>query len=215
MTWTKLSDDFADDCWTLSDKALRLHVEGLIWSNRKLLDQRVPKDDVRRFAKHPDAVPELVDGGWWLDVGDAYVIRHHASYQQTREDVLARQERARRNGAKSAGRPPKAPRERFVECRNGTQVETDVGYEPGLEDGADWPVVQSRTRVEEPTSVSHAGSTEGTQRDRTGRAGTGSTDDSAEASSWAPWDDVEVAVPGRPSQEAVSQWADRLYRAEL
>ncbi len=29
MTWTKLSDDFSDDCWTLSDQAFRLHTEGL------------------------------------------------------------------------------------------------------------------------------------------------------------------------------------------
>ena len=34
MTWTKLSDDFGDDCWELSDAAYRLHVEGLLWSNR-------------------------------------------------------------------------------------------------------------------------------------------------------------------------------------
>jgi hypothetical protein len=42
MTWAKLSDDFTDDCWTLSDGAFRLHVEGLVWSNRKLLDLVIP-----------------------------------------------------------------------------------------------------------------------------------------------------------------------------
>lgn len=26
MTWTKLSDDFSDDCWRLSDAAWRLHI---------------------------------------------------------------------------------------------------------------------------------------------------------------------------------------------
>jgi hypothetical protein len=29
MTWTKTGDEFADECWTLSDAAYRLHHEGL------------------------------------------------------------------------------------------------------------------------------------------------------------------------------------------
>jgi hypothetical protein len=44
MTWTKLSDDFSDDCWQLSDAAYRLHVDGLNWSNRKLLNCLLSKD---------------------------------------------------------------------------------------------------------------------------------------------------------------------------
>jgi hypothetical protein len=110
MTWTKLSDDFGDDCWTLSDTAFRLHVEGLVWSNRKLLDLRIPKDDVRRFAKDPEAVVELVAAGWWSEDGDAYVIRHHGQYQRRREDVLKQQEANATNGRKG-GRPRKPPRE--------------------------------------------------------------------------------------------------------
>lgn len=112
MTWTKISDDFTDDTWSLSDKAYRLHTEGLIWSNRKLLDNILPKDDVRRFAKHPDAVAELVAGGWWSDGGEVWIIRHHAGYQEPRDKVIARQERARTNGARG-GRPAKQTRERF------------------------------------------------------------------------------------------------------
>lgn len=38
MTWTKLGDEFADECWTLTDAAFRLHTEGLLWSNRMLTD---------------------------------------------------------------------------------------------------------------------------------------------------------------------------------
>ncbi len=106
MTWSKLSDDFPDDCWTLSDGAFRLHVEGLCWSNRKLLDCRISKDDLRRFAKRPGAVAELLAVGWWSDDGHAYVIRHHADYQRTREQVVAQQEANRRNGRRG-GRPPK------------------------------------------------------------------------------------------------------------
>jgi hypothetical protein len=125
MTWTKLSDDFSDDCWELSSDAFRLHVEGLVWSNRKLLDLRLRKDDMARWAKHPAAAEELVAAGWWRDEGQCYVIVHHAGYQRTREVVLKLQERNQRNGA-SGGRPPKVPRERFTppETQLGCHVET-------------------------------------------------------------------------------------------
>src|SRR5215203_2236641 len=73
VTWTKLSDDFSDDCWQLSDKAFRLHVEGLLWSNRKLTDLRLNKNELRRWAKHPEVVSELVEIGWWSERGDHYL----------------------------------------------------------------------------------------------------------------------------------------------
>jgi hypothetical protein len=125
VTWTKLSDDFSDDCWELSDAALRLHIEGLVWSNRKLLDLRLRKEDMVRWAKRPAAAEELVAAGWWRDEGDYYVIVHHAPYQRTREVVLKLQERNQRNGARG-GRPPKVPREQFrpPETQLGSQVET-------------------------------------------------------------------------------------------
>ena len=116
MTWTKLSDDFSDDCWELSDAAFRLHTEGLIWSNRKLLDCRLDKKDMRRWAKRPDAVGELLAVGWWIDDGDVYVIVHHAVYQRPREAVLAQQAANKRNGRKG-GRPKGPPRERTPRSR--------------------------------------------------------------------------------------------------
>lgn len=140
MTWTKLSDDFTDDCWQLSDAAFRLHVDGLVWSNRKLLDLRLSKDDIVRWAKHPVAAEELVAAGWWTDEGDHYTIVHHGAYQRSRDMALKLQERNQQNGRKG-GRPPKVPRERF--SPNETQTETQMG-----------------TDVE-------------TQRDGTGRDGTG------------------------------------------
>ena len=105
MTWTKLSDDFPDDCWTLSDAAFRLHVEGLAWSNRKLLDLRLPKDNLSRWAKHPEAVDELVANGYWTDEDDHLLIRHHGCYQRTREQVQKQQEANKRNRAKGRARP--------------------------------------------------------------------------------------------------------------
>lgn len=123
MSWSKLSDDFSDDCWTLSDQAFRTHVEGLVWSNRKLLDCRIPKADVRRFAKHPEAVAELVDVGWWSDEGDHYLIRHHARYQREKEQVLKIQQRNQKNGA-TGGRPA---REQAQQISRETQSVTQVG----------------------------------------------------------------------------------------
>ena len=111
MTWTKLSDDYSDDNWTLSDAAFRLHTEGLNWSNRKLLDLRLAKDEMRLWAKRPEAAPELVANGWWRDDGDAYVIVHHGCYQRTREQVLNQQEVNQQN-AQKGGRPKGPPRER-------------------------------------------------------------------------------------------------------
>jgi hypothetical protein len=125
MTWTKLSDDFSDDCWRLSDQAWRLHVEGLIWSNRKLLDLRLAKDEMRLWAKHPEAAAELVTIGWWTDEGDAYLIVHHGIYQRPRQRVLKQQEVNQENGRKG-GRPSGPPRERAPRRpRNAAAQKTD------------------------------------------------------------------------------------------
>ncbi len=129
MTWTKLSDDFSDDCWTLSDPAFRLHVEGLVWNNRKLLDLRLPIEDVRRF-KRPDAVQELLDGGWWRREGDAYVIQHHAAYQRARAAVIAQQTANAENGRKG-GRPPRKPRETFTPGTQSVSESVSVVSDPG------------------------------------------------------------------------------------
>ncbi len=113
MTWTKLSDDFNDDTDTLSDAAFRLHVEGLVWSNKKLLDVRIPKTDLRRFAKSDEPIGELLDGGWWEDDGDAFVIQHHAAYQRLREAVIKQQAVNRENRAKRGKTTPPAREVRF------------------------------------------------------------------------------------------------------
>ncbi len=110
MTWTKLSDDFTDDTWNLSDAAFRLHLEGLVWSNRKLLDLRIPKAELRRFGKNPDAANELVENGWWSEDRGFYLIRHHARYQRSREAVIRQQAVNKQNRAKR-GLPQKPARE--------------------------------------------------------------------------------------------------------
>jgi hypothetical protein len=105
MTWTKTGDEFADECWTLSDAAYRLHHEGLTWSNRKGSDGRLIKEDMVRWAKRPAAADELVSIGWWEDSGEHYKIIHHIGYQRTRDQVakqsIANQKNAARRWKKS------------------------------------------------------------------------------------------------------------------
>jgi hypothetical protein len=118
MTWTKLSDDFTDDTETLSDAAVRLHVEGLVWSNKKLLDLRIPKTDLRRFAKSDAAIPELVAGEWWEDDGDHFIIRHHAAYQRLRAAVINQQAANKENRAKRGKATPPTREIRFEDSSN-------------------------------------------------------------------------------------------------
>lgn len=139
MTWTKLSDDFADDTWTLSDAAFRLHVEALLWSNRKLLNCRIPKDDIRRF-KAEIALPELLSCGWWKDAGDHFQLVHHATYQRDKDDVINQQVANRANRAKRGLRTP--PARELVGSTNGPTSRTAKG------------TGQDRTAVTEPITYS-------------------------------------------------------------
>lgn len=150
MTWTKLSDDFPDDCEVLTDAAFRLHVEGLVWSNRKLLNCRIPMGDMRRFAKHPEAVAELLRVGWWETADGDYVIAHHAVYQRDRDAVVRQQAANAKNGAKG-GRTAGPSRE--LSPRTAT-AESTAGSESLNE------------------SLSELTSELTSERDRTGLAGT-------------------------------------------
>jgi hypothetical protein len=106
MTWTKLGDEFPAEARELTDAELRTHVEALCWSSLRLLDLRIPKRDVRRFAESP-AAPEAVEGltakGWWKDLGDEWDISlKFAEWQEERvvvdkrrEDAAARKRRSR------------------------------------------------------------------------------------------------------------------------
>jgi hypothetical protein len=91
MSWTKLGDSFTDDALSLTDQAWRLHVEALIYSNRRLLDLSIPKREVVRFAGIEDidtAIKELVQSGWWTDAGNTWWIGcRWPEWQQDRSQV--------------------------------------------------------------------------------------------------------------------------------
>lgn len=173
MSWAKLSDDYSDDCWTLSDAAFRLHTEALVWSARKLLDCVIPKPDLRRFAKNIEALQELLDTGFWQEQGDNYVIRHHSMYQRLREDVVAQQEANKANGRKG-GRPRRAGREDVPSAKTNLdsnspsnalcKQDAPIDVDPDAWTAADWekPEVKARTKTQLLTETE-------TKRDRTGQ----------------------------------------------
>ena len=112
MTWTKLSDDYADDCArvTLSDAAFRTHTEGLIWTMRRETGGYIEAREVKRFAESPHAemaVAELVALGWWVIDGQGYRIEHHMEHQPEPDVIEARRklsaERQKRHRRKKAG----------------------------------------------------------------------------------------------------------------
>jgi hypothetical protein len=72
----------------------------------------IPKEDLVRLSRQPDAAQELVGSGWWKETANAYVIRHHATYQRKKEAVLHQQQVNKAN-AEKGGRPPKTSREVF------------------------------------------------------------------------------------------------------
>jgi len=93
--WTKLSDDFGDDCVRagLSDAAFRTHVEALLWSMRRLTDGRIEKLDLRRLAESAAAemaVNELVASGFWHTHREGWRVVHAMSDQPESAVVLKR-----------------------------------------------------------------------------------------------------------------------------
>lgn len=120
MTWTKLSDDFGDECADLSDAAFRTHTEGLLWTMRRETGGAVTTRDVSRFAESADwreAVTELVTRGFWDQYDNGFLIQHHMQHQPEVEVLAARRrndaERQRRKRRKAAGLvdDPREPRE--------------------------------------------------------------------------------------------------------
>lgn len=167
MTFAKLSDDYADDCWELSDAAFRLHTEALVWQARKLLDCRLPKSDLRRLkCGDPAVAQELVDRGFWSEYGDSYVILHHSKYQRTRDSVVNQQTRNQLNGKKSAGRPRSGGAreiwqgsERSLESQKATQKQTHTGTHVGFLDSCEQALGKSEnpenTRIKNPNGLPH------------------------------------------------------------
>ncbi|MGH3220030.1 MAG: hypothetical protein ACRDPY_15220 [Streptosporangiaceae bacterium] len=101
MSWTKFGDEYPVEAAELTDAEWRTHGEALMWSNWRLLDFRIPKKDVRRFAEYRTDIPlELVTAGlvakrWWRDDGDEwYIGLRFPEWQRDSDEVLAERARA-------------------------------------------------------------------------------------------------------------------------
>lgn len=96
MTWSKIGDEFVPASMDLSDVAFRLHVEALCYSNWRLLDLTIPKRAFARYTAVEDiagAAAELIDQGWWQDLGDEWWVGcRFPEWQRDRSQVEHRRE---------------------------------------------------------------------------------------------------------------------------
>jgi hypothetical protein len=118
VTWTKISDDFPEDCERvgLSDAAVRTHLEGLVWAMRRENGGRLRHRDLERLADTEDpraAADELVSVGFWTQYPDGWQIEHQMDLQVEPEVIMVRRkkdaERQRRKRLKAAGVPDPDP----------------------------------------------------------------------------------------------------------
>jgi hypothetical protein len=152
MTWTKLGDEYGDQLWELSDAAFRLHTEALIWSNRRHLDGRLDKAEIRRWAKRPEAVDELLKRGTWEDQGEYYQIIHHLGWQRTRAEWLHLSEVNARNRRKGKTRPVRPKDDSSDGSSDGPLDERDWSglVRTGIDEGTTY-VSEVVEKNEEPT----------------------------------------------------------------
>lgn len=115
MTWTRLSDNYADRMALdgLLDCDLALDVQLLVWSNRLLTDGFVPRAMLAKAAPLSDEPEEgmraLVEAGLWTEVKGGW--QRDWSDQETAERVKARQVATRERQATF--------RERSARCKAG------------------------------------------------------------------------------------------------
>ena len=104
MTYTFLGDEFADDARDLSDTAFRLHVEGLVWSVKRMSDCAIDERDLPRLTditgpKLWAVIGELIEAGFWERDQKVLRIIHGSHWQLTKRQVLKkkRDQRERTN----------------------------------------------------------------------------------------------------------------------
>lgn len=92
MTWVQIDDGMPEHpkILRLSDRAFRLQVEGLCYSNRNLTDGFVPSQVAHRSGRK--SALELVAAGCWDEADGGYQIHDFDEYQPSRAEVLKRRE---------------------------------------------------------------------------------------------------------------------------
>ncbi len=120
-TWpcgARSSEDFPEDCarFSLSDNAVRTHLEALVWAMRRENDGRLFARDLSRLADSSDpvaAADELVAVGFWTQLPDGWQIEHQMEHQPESDVIAARRslnaERQRKKRRTAAGLTPPDP----------------------------------------------------------------------------------------------------------
>lgn len=115
MTWTRLSDDFADHpkIEPLSNDALALYIVALVDSNRRGTDGVISgaRLEVLQVQRHVSngAIKELLDVGLWEKNGDGVAVHDFLQYnpsakeEKRRKAVHAAEMKKRRKAGKRGG----------------------------------------------------------------------------------------------------------------
>ena len=110
MSWVNMDDQFPDHKKVagLSDGAFRLHVAGICYCARHLTDGLIEAEEVPRLVRkyRKSSLDELIERGIWkaatIECAPvAYEIHDYLQWNDSRETVLERRERAKDRAKKS------------------------------------------------------------------------------------------------------------------
>ncbi|MDO8308579.1 MAG: hypothetical protein Q7V58_09540 [Actinomycetota bacterium] len=111
MAWVTIDDQFPEHRKVagLTDAAFRLHFCGIAYCSRQLTDGLIETDAIPTLVRkyRPAALAELVERGLWkpIAIGEGkpavYEIHDYLQWNQPREVVLARKEKAAKRAKES------------------------------------------------------------------------------------------------------------------
>ena len=95
MTWVRIDDSFPNHpkIIGLSDKAFRLYITTLCYSNAYLTDGIVPQKTVKKLANSRH-ISALIEANLWEKCGDDIIILGYEEYQFTKERVESERKKA-------------------------------------------------------------------------------------------------------------------------
>ena len=159
MTWVRLDDTMGDHpkIISLSDRAFRLHILGLLYCSRHLTDGRVPERVAHAMvANGKRYAEELVAAGSWDAIAGGYEVHDYGEFQLSKAQVLEQRAKTaarvagwrqrHRNGVTGAlvtGAPvtdpvpahPQTKGQPPVQSNNGTDhVKASKGISPGVKE---------------------------------------------------------------------------------
>lgn len=168
MTWTRLSDDYADRTVALSGEAYRLHTNGLVWCNRTLSDGALPRHSIPVVAAlsrmaGADLAPvitELIAAGLWVDEGENFQLDW--SHQETSDAIRARADANRAH--QQAWRDRKAERERKHAAGDHSSCDRCWAVRAGDASKAPHKALRKSTPSPSPSPTQREGEGEGERR---------------------------------------------------